>query len=105
MLHMETFESPIIYITSSGEDSLLVYTFENVLFHYVIGALDSTITLTQVGQIGLQGIIRAPLRVRSVSWIVPEEQLRKSCYQFSSVTSAKLLQTRGTLRRTWPRLL
>ncbi|KAI9652920.1 MAG: hypothetical protein M1821_007767 [Bathelium mastoideum] len=75
VLHVENFEAPIICITSSGVDSLLIYTHENVLFHYVIDVVDSTVTLTQVGQIGLQGIIRAPLRVRSVSWVVPEEQL------------------------------
>jgi RAB6A-GEF complex partner protein 1 len=76
VLHVESFEEPIIYITPSGEDSLLVYTHENVLFHYIVDLVDSRITLTQVGQIGLHGIIRAPPRVRSVSWMVPEDQLR-----------------------------
>ena len=105
VLHMENFESPIIYITSSGDDSLLVYTYENVLFHYVIGARDSTITLTQVGQIGLQGIIRAPLRVRSVSWIVPEEQLCKSYSPLSSVAPINMVQITEILPRTSQRLL
>ncbi|KAI9700222.1 MAG: hypothetical protein M1820_006890 [Bogoriella megaspora] len=75
VLYIEKFDAPIIHITPSGEDSLLVYTYENVLFHYLINAVDSGVTLSQVGQIGLQGIIRAPPRVRSVSWIVPEDQL------------------------------
>ena len=67
--------APAIYITSSGDDSILVYTHENVLDHYIIIANKSSIQLSKAGQIGLHGIIRAPARVRAVSWIVPEHQL------------------------------
>lgn len=64
-------------MTSSGEDSILVYTHENMLDHYIITANKSAIQLSKVGQIGLHGIIRAPARVRAVSWVVPEHQMRK----------------------------
>ena len=60
-----------------GQDSLLVYTYENVLYHYVINASGANVTLVQVGQIALHSIVRAPARVRAVSWILPDHQLRK----------------------------
>ena len=37
----------------------------------------SSIQLIRVGQIGLHGIVRAPARVRAVTWYVPENQLSK----------------------------
>ena len=61
----------------TGQDSLLVYTYQNVLYHFVINASLSSVALVQVGQIALNGIVRAPARVRAVSWILPEHQLRK----------------------------
>ena len=63
-------------ISRSGGDSLLVYTFDNVLYHYVVTTVSGLIKLIQVGQIAFHGIIRAPARVRAISWILPDEQLR-----------------------------
>ena len=63
----------------TGQDSLLVYTYENVLYHYIVNASDTTVTLFQVGQLALNGIVRSPARVRAVTWILPDFQLRKSC--------------------------
>ena len=63
-------------ITPSGDDSLLVYTYENNLYHYVINTSKSSIQLVRVGQIGLHGIVRAPARVRAVTWYIPNHQLR-----------------------------
>ena len=68
--------TPAICITATGEDSILVYTHENILDHYIITANKSSIRLSKVGQIGLHGIIRAPARVRAVNWVVPEHQMR-----------------------------
>jgi hypothetical protein len=61
-------------MATSGEDSLLVYTYENVLLHYIFISSSKTVKLAQVGQIAFHGIIRAPPRVRAISWILPEEQ-------------------------------
>lgn len=77
-MHVQKLPSPIVLIAASGEDSLLVYTYENHLYHYVINVAGAAVTLIQVGQIGLHGIIRAPPRVRALSWILPEDQIRKS---------------------------
>lgn len=65
----------IVHLAPSGEDSLLVYTYENHLYHFVITASNAAIQLVLVGQIALSGIIRAPPRVRALSWILPEDQL------------------------------
>ena len=59
-----------------GQDSLLAYAFENVLYHYVISVAADNVNLVQVGQIALHSIVRAPARVRAVSWVLPDEQLR-----------------------------
>jgi hypothetical protein len=77
-MHTQKLPAPIVLIAPSGEDSLLVYTYENILYHYVMSVSNATVTLVQVGQIALHGIIRAPTRVRALSWILPEDQIRES---------------------------
>ena len=77
-MYTERLPSPAVVITLTGQDSLLAYTYENVLYHYIINASGATVNLLQVGQIGLHGIVRAPARVRAVSWILPRVQLRES---------------------------
>ncbi|KAF3481507.1 uncharacterized protein GIQ15_04266 [Arthroderma uncinatum] len=56
VLYSEPLPAPAVFIGPSGEDSL--------------------ISLVQVGQIAFHGIVRAPARVRAISWILPEDQLR-----------------------------
>ena len=73
---VEQLPSPVVVISLTGQDSLLVYTYQNILYHFVIDASSTAVTLVQVGQIALNGIVRAPARVRAVSWILPESQLR-----------------------------
>ncbi|KAF2717569.1 RIC1-domain-containing protein [Polychaeton citri CBS 116435] len=73
--HVEELAAPVILASTAGTDSLLVYTHENVLLHYIIVAGGNSVKLVQVGQIGFHGIIRAPTRVRSISWILPDDQL------------------------------
>lgn len=75
-LSTEAFSMPIVFVGPSGEDSLLVYTYENILYHYVISTREHRAQLVQVGQIAFHGVVRAPSRVRSVSWVVPDSQLR-----------------------------
>ena len=76
-MHVQKLPAPIVLIAPSGEDSLLVYTYENILYHYVMSISNATVHLIRVGQIALHGIIRAPTRVRALSWILPEDQIRK----------------------------
>ncbi|KAF2276048.1 RIC1-domain-containing protein [Westerdykella ornata] len=75
VMHIQNLPAPIVLIAPSGEDSLLVYTYDNILYHYIIDVTNARVRLVQVGQIALHGIIRAPPRVRALSWILPEHQM------------------------------
>jgi hypothetical protein len=76
LVHLEILPSAVVFMTLTGDDSLLVYTLDNVLYHYIVQSTETSVRLVQVGQITFHGIIRAPARVRSISWIIPDEQLR-----------------------------
>jgi hypothetical protein len=78
IVHIEYLPSPVVFIGPSGEDSLLVYTYDNILYHYIINSMQTQITLVPVGQIAFNGIVRAPTRVRAISWVLPEDQMRES---------------------------
>ncbi|KAI0025469.1 RIC1-domain-containing protein [Xylariomycetidae sp. FL0641] len=67
--------APIVLITPSGEDSLLVYTYDNLLYHFIFAPVGGAVRPIQVGQIAFHGIVRSPARVRGLSWILPENQL------------------------------
>ncbi|KAH9908668.1 RIC1-domain-containing protein [Xylariomycetidae sp. FL2044] len=67
--------APIVLITPSGEDSLLVYTYDNLLYHFIFAPVSGAIRPIQVGQIAFHGIVRSPARVRGLSWILPESQM------------------------------
>ena len=77
IVFIEPLPAPVVTITPSGDDSLLIYTYENNLYHYVINTVRDTLEIVQVGAIGLHGIVRAPARVRAVTWYIPEYQLRR----------------------------
>ncbi|KAL6239768.1 hypothetical protein BDW75DRAFT_66747 [Aspergillus navahoensis] len=97
ILHVEYLPSPVVFIGPSGEDSLLVYTYENILYHFIINSTQSRITLAPVGQIAFNGIVRAPTRVRSISWVLPEEQLRNGDPSHDVKVASVLLLVDGNL--------
>ena len=76
-IHTERVPAPIVLIAPSGDDSLLVYTYDNLLYHYIFTPVDGVTRLIQVGQIAFHGIVRSPARVRGLSWILPEYQLNE----------------------------
>ena len=75
-IRVEVLPAPVIFIGPSGEESLLVYTRENILYHYVLNITPRGFNMVSVGQIAFHGVVRAPTRVRSVSWVLPDTQLR-----------------------------
>lgn len=75
VLHTERLPAPVVLIAASGEDSLLVYTYENLLYHYIFVPAGGSVRLVQVGQIAFHGIVRSPARVRGLSWILPDSQI------------------------------
>jgi hypothetical protein len=76
VLHVEQLPAPVVLLAPSGEDSLLVYTTENLLYHYVFSSSGGSVHLIQVGQIAFHGIVRSPARVRGLSWVLPDYQIQ-----------------------------
>ncbi|RAH63954.1 RIC1 family protein [Aspergillus aculeatinus CBS 121060] len=97
ILHIEYLPSPVVFVGASGEDSLLVYTYDNILYHYIINSAHSRITLVPVGQIAFHGIVRAPTRVRAISWILPEDQMRNGDPSQDVKVASVLLLVDGNL--------
>ncbi|TRM65979.1 RIC1-domain-containing protein [Schizophyllum amplum] len=73
VLHREVLSAPVV-ILSLVDNSLLVYTADNTLYHYLIVPTDQTITLHLCGSITFNGIIAAPGAVRMLSWLIPTAQ-------------------------------
>lgn len=97
VLHSEQLSAPVITISVSGTDSLLAYTYDNTLVHFIITLGNSTAKLVQVGQIGFHGIIRAPPRVRAISWILPEDQMEHGDPSQDVATASILFLVDGKL--------
>lgn len=77
ILHREVITSPVV-ILSLVDNSLLVYTADNTLYHYLIVPTADTIKLHLCGSITFSGIIAAPSAVRMLSWMIPSAQKRMS---------------------------
>ncbi|KAK2611043.1 hypothetical protein N8I77_004425 [Diaporthe amygdali] len=75
IVYVHSMPAPVVLLTPSGEDSLLVYTYDNLLYHFIFAPFGNSVRLVQVGQIAFHGIVRSPARVRGLSWILPENQL------------------------------
>ncbi|KAJ5587780.1 uncharacterized protein N7459_003545 [Penicillium hispanicum] len=97
IMFIEYLPAPVVFIGPSGEDSLLVYTYDNILYHYIINSTQPQITLVPVGQIAFNGIVRAPTRVRAISWVLPEEQMRNGDPSQDVKVASVLLLVDGNL--------
>ncbi|KAG9314607.1 RIC1-domain-containing protein [Chiua virens] len=73
VLHREMISSPVI-ILSLVDNSLLVYTADNMLSHYLIIPTTDSIKLHLCGSITFSGIIAVPSAVRVLSWMIPNVQ-------------------------------
>jgi WD40 repeat protein len=104
VLHVQSLPAPIVLIAPSGEDSLLVYTYDNLLYHYIFTAVSGTIKLVQVGQIAFHGIVRSPARVRGLSWILPDDQLLEGDPSQDVAVAAVLFLVDGKLVLLQPSL-
>ncbi|KAJ5226938.1 uncharacterized protein N7469_006944 [Penicillium citrinum] len=97
VIFTEYLPAPVVFIGPSGEDSILVYTYDNILYHYVINSTHPQITLVPVGQIAFNGIVRAPTRVRAISWVLPEEQMHNGDPSQDVKVASVLLLVDGNL--------
>ncbi|OSD05915.1 RIC1-domain-containing protein [Trametes coccinea BRFM310] len=73
VLHREMVPSPVV-ILSLVDNSLLVYTVDNTLYHYLIIPTADTIKLHLCGSITFDGVIAVPNAVRALSWMIPSAQ-------------------------------
>ncbi|KZT57891.1 RIC1-domain-containing protein [Calocera cornea HHB12733] len=73
VLHVEEFLSPVLNL-SLIDNSLLVYTADNNLFHFLIVPTRDTIQLHLCGSISFNGVINTPTAVRGMSWMIPAVQ-------------------------------
>ncbi|CCM01611.1 uncharacterized protein FIBRA_03672 [Fibroporia radiculosa] len=73
VLHREIISSSVV-ILSLVDNSLLVYTVDNTLHHYLIIPTEDTIKLHLCGTISFNGVIAAPGAVRLLSWMIPSAQ-------------------------------
>lgn len=87
MLHREMMASPVV-ILSLVDNSLLAYTADNTLHHYLIVPTADSIKLHLCGSITFDGVIAVPNAVRALSWMIPAAQKRQSNFLQSSVTFA-----------------
>ena len=79
VLHREILTSPII-VLSLVDNSLLVYTADNNLQHYLVIPTPDTIKTHFCGTINFNGIIASPNSVRTLSWMLPSVQKRMPSY-------------------------
>ncbi|KAI0336149.1 RIC1-domain-containing protein [Cubamyces sp. BRFM 1775] len=73
VLHREMMPSPVV-ILSLVDNSLLVYTADNTLYHYLIIPTADSIKLHFCGSITFNGVIAVPNAVRALSWMIPSAQ-------------------------------
>ncbi|KAK8854501.1 hypothetical protein IAR55_003240 [Kwoniella newhampshirensis] len=73
ILHSQTLPFPVLVMTLL-DNSLLVYTADNTLYHFLILPTQSTIKLHLCGSISFRGIVQIPSRVRALSWLIPLAQ-------------------------------
>jgi len=72
------------------DNSLLVYTSDNTLYHFLVIPTKDTIKLHLCGSISFQGILQVPSRVRALSWMIPQAQKGMSIFLlFPSLVSFK----------------
>ena len=76
ILYHEMLAAPVI-ILSIVDNSLLVYTADNTLQHYLIVPTADSIKLHLCRSITFTGIIAAPKAVRMLSWMIPGVQKRR----------------------------
>ena len=73
ILHSQTLPAPVL-VMSLLDNSLLVYTADNTLYHFLILPTRDSIKLHVCGSISFAGIVPVPSRVRAISWLIPLAQ-------------------------------
>jgi hypothetical protein len=75
VLHIERLEHSVLSM-SLDDDTLLVYTSDNVLHHFQVQPTSETVELQLCASIPLVDFITIPNHVRSITWAVPRTHRR-----------------------------
>ncbi|BEJ15800.1 hypothetical protein CspHIS471_0504050 [Cutaneotrichosporon sp. HIS471] len=75
VLHAQSLPSPVLVMTLL-ENSLLVYTADSMLYHFLILPTRESIRIQLCGSMSFAGLVSVPSRVRALSWLIPEAQKR-----------------------------
>lgn len=70
VLHIEPVDHAVLYM-SLDDDSLLVYTSNNILHHFLVQATLETVGLRLCHSIPLAEFISTPSHVKSITWALP----------------------------------
>ena len=70
------------------DNSLLVYTADNTLHHYLIIPTEETIKLHLCGSISFEGVIAAPGAVRVLTRLLDLEELRVRAVEGAAIVAA-----------------
>ncbi len=98
ILHREILPAPVV-ILSIVDNSLLVYTADNTLHHYLIVPTADSIKLHLCGSISFAGVISSPGSVRMLSWMIPTVQKREQTNELSIQVVLILSHRRLVIRR------
>lgn len=74
-LDEQALSSPVV-LTSIYDNSLLAYTSDNTLYHFLVVPNDDGVKLRMCSSIGFEGVVGNPARVRGMSWLIPRSQHR-----------------------------
>ncbi|KAF8592018.1 RIC1-domain-containing protein [Ramaria rubella] len=102
VLHREVLKSPVILL-SLVDNSLLVYTADNTLSHYLVIPTKDSIKLHLCGSISFDGVVAVPSVVRGMSWMIPTVQKQLGDPVDDLVVATILLLVGGKLVLLRPR--
>jgi hypothetical protein len=76
MLYREHLTAFVV-VLSLVDNSLLVYTADNTIHHFLILTTHDAVKLRLCGSISFDGIVGQPNAVRGLSWMIPNAQKGK----------------------------
>ncbi|KAG8919270.1 hypothetical protein FRC01_001370 [Tulasnella sp. 417] len=102
VLHRELFPTAVLLL-SLVDNSLLVYTADNTLYHYLVMPTEDSIRLHLCGSISFDGVVAVPNLVRGMSWMIPAAQKQFGDPADDMVSATILLLVGGKLVLLRPR--